>query len=372
MMFFENVSADSSEKALSLGISVSKKKGEIARRFLDASEVLKQNLKPFVNADMLVFPIRRMLSEFEKSELNKLLDDGKIKESEKYHEKKQNFKISESYFQVRATTLLVRDFLGYDPTYEIIGDIAIIEDDAHKTQIAGAILSVHKSVKTVLLSNGPVSGEFRTRAFQHVAGENKSYTVHKEYGCIYHINLEKAYFTQRLSAERARILPHIKDGDFVIDMFAGVGPYSILICKKRCPKIVVANDKNPDAFNLLEKNICENKVKNIIPLNMDAADLLETYEKSADHVIMNLPHGAFLFLNTAVRLCKNGGRIYYYAMAHETDLYSNDIKRIQTAASQNGRAAKIVEKRSVRSYAPHQYNICIEAEISDIRDVSIP
>jgi tRNA (guanine37-N1)-methyltransferase len=78
---------------------------------------------------------------------------------------------------------------------------------------------------------------------------------------------------------------------------------------------------------------------------------------------MNLPHNASDFLEEAIALTKPQGVIHYYAMAHEDDLSGPSTKLIERASSRAGRHAEVLERRTVRSYAPHQYNICIDAKI---------
>ena len=146
-------------------------------------------------------------------------------------------------------------------------------------------------------------------------------------------------------------------------MFAGVGPYSILIAKSKKPSKVVAIDKNPDAVRYLRENIILNSAKNIEAIEGDAREEAKKFAVTADHVIMNLPHNAHEFLDPAVLLTKPGGIIHYYGMAHEDDLFESFIKLIRAAAERAGRQVEVLEKRVVRSYAPHQYNVCIEARI---------
>ena len=78
---------------------------------------------------------------------------------------------------------------------------------------------------------------------------------------------------------------------------------------------------------------------------------------------MNLPHSAFEFLDSAVLLTKPGGIIHYYGITSEDDLFESSIELIKKAAKKAERKIEVLEKRVVRSYAPHQYNICIEARI---------
>ena len=249
--------------------------------------------------------------------------------------------------------------VGFSPVYEVIGDIALLEDPDLDTQkasrIADALLRAHPNVKTVLKPLTPVIGEFRVREFEVIAGEPRTETIHREYGCRYQVDLSRAYFTPRLSTERSRVLSWVKKGDIVVDMFSGVGPYSILIAKNKKPSKVLAIDKNPEAVRYLRENIILNSVKNIEAIEGDAREEAKRF--------MNLPHKAFEFLDSAVLLTKPGGIIHYYGITPEDDLFESSIELIRAAAEKAGRKIEILDKRVVRSYAPHQYNICIEARV---------
>ena len=172
------------------------------------------------------------------------------------------------------------------------------------SKIADALLRTQPNIKTVLKPLTPVIGEFRVREFEVVAGEPRTETIHREYGCRYKVDLARAYFTPRLSTERSRILSWIKEGDTVVDMFAGVGPYSILLAKSKKPSKVIAIDKNPDAVHYLKENITLNSAKNIEAIEGDAREEAKKFAGTADHVIMNLPHNAHEFLDSAVLLTK--------------------------------------------------------------------
>jgi len=279
----------------------------------------------------------------------------------------EGIEFTEFNFELQEKKLVPEDLLGFSPAYEVIGDVALLEDpDLDKqtaSKIAEALLRTQSNIKTVLKPLTPVIGEFRVREFEVVAGEPRTETIHREYGCRYKVDLARAYFTPRLSTERSRVLSWIKEGDIVVDMFAGVGPYSILIAKSKKPSKVLAIDKNPDAVRHLRENIDINSVKNIEAIEGDAREEAKKFAGIADHVIMNLPHNAFEFLDSAVFLTKPGGIIHYYGITPEKDLFESSIELIKEAAEKAGRNIEILEKRVVRSYAPHQYNICIEARI---------
>lgn len=330
-------------------IKVLKKKGEPVRRILLELEILDNSVKIGADEALLYLPLTREPA----SDEMKSFPEG--------------IEFTEFNFELQEKKLVPEDLLGFSPAYEVIGDVALLEDpDLDKqtaSKIAEALLRTQSNIKTVLKPLTPVIGEFRVREFEVVAGEPRTETIHREYGCRYKVDLARAYFTPRLSTERSRVLSWIKEGDIVVDMFAGVGPYSILIAKSKKPSKVLAIDKNPDAVRHLRENIDINSVKNIEAIEGDAREEAKKFAGIADHVIMNLPHNAFEFLDSAVFLTKPGGIIHYYGITPEKDLFESSIELIKEAAEKAGRNIEILEKRVVRSYAPHQYNICIEARI---------
>lgn len=277
----------------------------------------------------------------------------------------EDIQVTEHEFKVHEKPATLEGILGRTPRYEIIGSIALLEsDEGDLERTADALLKVHPHLRTVLSALSPVEGEFRTRRFTFVKGENTTQTVHKEYGCKFVIDMEKAYFTPRLATERSRILEQVKDGEVVVDMFAGVGPFSILIAKNRLSCRVVAIDKNPDAIKFLKQNIELNAVSNVEAVEGDAKEEAQKYIGIADHIIMNLPHTAQEFLDASMVIAKHGTVIHYYDITPESDLYSSSLSHIEAAASRAGFALELLATRIVRSYSPHQFNVCIEVRIT--------
>jgi tRNA (guanine37-N1)-methyltransferase len=246
--------------------------------------------------------------------------------------------------------------------YELIGDIAIIDQhEENVIDIANVILK-HKNIKTVFQATSAVSGEYRTRELSFIAGENKTETIYRENGCRYLLDVSNVYFTPRLSTERMRIAGQVTDGEKVVDMFAGIGPFSILIAKRFPLSHVIAIDKNPVAIKYLKENAKLNKLKNIELKEGDAREEVVGIS-DADHVIMNLPHSAMEFIDAALGIMKRGGIIHFYAISHEDDLFEGIFKDIEKHAASAGLQVTSLEKRIVRPYAPYQYNVCIDFRI---------
>ena len=269
------------------------------------------------------------------------------------------FELLEIEFEEEEQIPSPEELLGFRPSFEVVGDIALVEDiEAEK--VAFALMSTSKSIKTVIAPISEVEGEFRTRRFRHVAGEIRTVTTHKEHGLRYRVDLEGAYFTPRLGTERLRIADQVRSGDMVLDMFAGVGPFALLMCKKKAK--VIAMDKNPVAVKYLRENAQLNKVENIEILEGDASLLAQAYENLADHVIMNLPHSASQFLKPAMKAVRSGGIVHYYCIAPEEDLYK-DEELIKKTAEHMGASIEVLYKGTVRSYAPHRHNVVIDFEV---------
>lgn len=323
-------------------MKVSRRCGEQFRRFLVEMNAFDKSRRICADESHVYLPIRT-LDEHEIDRIKSISD----------------FDLVEMDFCAEEKSLCPEDFLGFRPSFEVVGDIAIVVDDRAE-QVASAIMSCNKSIKAVISPISDVEGEFRTRRFRYMAGEKRTITTHKEHGLSYRVDLEGAYFTPRLGTERLRVAVQVKPNDVVLDMFAGVGPFSLLFAKRGAK--VIAIEKNPVAVKYLKENALLNKVQDIKILEGDAADLGPLFEDTADHVIMNLPHSASQFLIPAIRAARDGGIIHYYAIAPEDSLYK-DMELIKKASEQLGCSSEIIYQGIVRSYAPKRYNIVIEFRI---------
>lgn len=252
----------------------------------------------------------------------------------------------------------IEEILGFEPSYEIIGDIAILLEG--NVEVGKTLLQVHKNVKTVLVALSPVEGEFRVRRYRVLAGENRTETVYREHGCLYALDLQRVYFSPRLATERARVATLVGPKETVIDMFAGVGPFSILIAKHA--KNVVSIDKNPDAILFLRKNIALNSIENIQIIRGDVHELSPHLKGQGDRIIMNLPHNAHEYLDDTMIITKPGAVVHYYDIQPENS-FEDALEKVREAAASHGRKIKVMGIKKVRSYAPNSYNICVDFQV---------
>jgi tRNA (guanine37-N1)-methyltransferase len=255
-------------------------------------------------------------------------------------------------------------------SYDIVGDIAILrlteESRKYSKIIAEAILNVHKNVKTVLAQTSPVSGDFRLRKLEYVAGENKTVTVHRESGCQFSIDVAKCYFSPRLFFERMRIAKLVRNEEVVVNMFAGVGCFSIIIAKYSNAKKVYSIDVNPAAYQLMQENIRINGVfERVVPILGDAKDIIQTkLNRSADRVLMPLPEKALEYLPYAILALRNtGGWVHYYDFEH-AKRNENPVEKVKLKVAeklQNLVASfEIHSGRVVRSTGPNWYQVVLD------------
>jgi tRNA (guanine37-N1)-methyltransferase len=229
------------------------------------------------------------------------------------------------------------------PRHELVGGIAImLENDPAG---AGKILASRPSVHTVLCAAGIVSGEYRTREFEVLAGIPTTRTEVIEYGHRFAVDLSTAYFSARLSSERQRILSRMGDHETVLDMFAGVGPFAITLAARAA--LVVASDINPHAILLMLVNLAQNRAKNILPVLADAHHLPSEIPFRFDRIVMNLPLSGTAFLPDAFRLCKPGGTIHFYSLVSTEGEYTGAISELGGATA---------AERIVRSYSPREWH----------------
>lgn len=208
-----------------------------------------------------------------------------------------------------------REVGDIDLGMDLIGDVAILRmkgSVAEKARTARQVLSQIKKVKSVFEQEGGIEGELRLRKLRYLAGERRTLTTHRENGCTFRVDVERCYFSPRLSTERLRIAEMVEPTEEVLNMFAGVGPFSIEIAKKRGAR-VTSCELNPLACALHRENNELNKVSGLVDVIQSDARLLPvTLPSSFDRVLMPHPSASDRFIDAAVGLLKPRGVIHYY------------------------------------------------------------
>jgi tRNA (guanine37-N1)-methyltransferase len=272
-------------------------------------------------------------------------------------------------------------------SYDIIGEIAIIEFNIkeaekmlniqkYKQEIAKAIAYINKNVKTVYEKASEIRGRYRIRDLNLLFGSDISETIHKENNCLFKLDVKKTFYTPRLFYERKRIISKdFNKNEHIIDLFAGIGPFSIEIAKNH-DVIIYAFDINPNAFFYLKENIQLNNIKgNVIPENLDVSDLKNPnnplhfkLKNWANRIIMNLPEKSMEYLDVACHLLDSmGGIIHHYQFSEKPNSLKNGLEKLNISIKKlNWKIVKIIEKKIVKPYSPKEDLIVIDAYIEPI------
>ncbi|WP_223791703.1 class I SAM-dependent methyltransferase [Methanobacterium spitsbergense] len=338
-----------------IGLKVLKNNADRIRRFLLKQSLINLDMKIKRVDDFVYIPLIKMPD-------NELMEEIKVDNVEivdtNFEIHKKGPKSLKDYLKNKVDNGKIEDI---KKSFDIIGNIVILEIpedfDDHKYIIGEAALKFTKR-NSVYRKISEIKGIVRTRELEYLSGEDVSETVHKEFGSRFLLDVKKVYFSPRLATERKRITDHVKNNEIIVDMFTGIGPFSISIARKHKVKIY-AIDINPYAYKYLKKNINLNKLEgNIIPILGDVEEVLNGLNLKADRIIMNLPGTAWNFLDTAIKSLKPGGILHYYEFASD---YQQPIERIIETAYP--RKVEILNSRKVKSKSPGVWHMGIDARI---------
>jgi tRNA (guanine37-N1)-methyltransferase len=269
--------------------------------------------------------------------------------------------------------VLPSHLLNYLPrSFDVIGSrkkaIAIIkipeELREYSSEIAEAISFVHKNVDSVLEKKSKRKGDFRIRNLEVIYGNQDTEVVHKELGCLFKLNPQLVYFSTRESTERERIIKTVYEGEDILVMFSGVGPYPIIIAKKVPDTNITAVELNPYAHDYCIENIHLNKVDGqVLPILGDVTNVCPNFEKQFDRTIMPLPRGAYCYLNLAIPTLKPGGVLHFYHWSPMDKLFQEAEELIEKEVKLLGKSKEIIGYETISQYSPGIYKIRIDTRI---------
>jgi len=264
-------------------------------------------------------------------------------------------------------------------SYDCVGDIAIAEipDELVPKQavIAQAIMAQNGHIKVVCRKDSPMLGKYRVRKLTIIAGEKRTTTLYRESGCSFEFDVAKVYFSVRLSHERLRIASLVKPKEKVLALFAGVGPFAIVIAKRKPKTEIVGIELNPIAVDSFKRNILLNKTSNVKAILGDVKKIVpQKYRGWADRITMPLPHSAGDFLDAAlIGANPKGCTIHFYGFVEtkakgETefhkDIYAPLVSMIKEKCAKARMACRITNKRVVRPFAAYVVQVVIDFKVS--------
>jgi len=252
-------------------------------------------------------------------------------------------------------------------SYDVIGEIAILKFGkgkvGEKKKIARKLLKERKNIKTVLEKAEKVKGRLRTIKTRFLAGEKTTETKHRENNCMFKLDVEKCYFSPRLSNERKEVAGKIKKKDSVLVMFAGVAPFSIVIAKLSGCKKVVSVELGRECSKYAKENVKLNKVE-VEVVGGDVKRVIPKFVRKKikfDKIVMPRPQLKPSFLDLAFKVAKRNSEIYYYDFGRDV---GNILEKIYRESKKTKKKISVLKVKKAGEIAPYKFRWRVDIRVS--------
>ena len=253
-------------------------------------------------------------------------------------------------------------------SYQKIGDIVIINTKKelweYDKQIGQMILKNIPNTRTVCRRTDFITGQFRQPNVKVIAGEKNTETTHKEHEISYKLDVSKIMFSKGNLTERRRLIDQVKQDEVIVDMFAGIGYFSIGLGKSSKAKKVYAIELNPESYHYLWENIKLNKVESkVTPIFGDCKKECESLGKIADRVLMGLIPTPKDYLDAAMKVIKKNGIIHYHSTLQENESHEKLLFEINDVAAKYGFQVDLISWKKIKSYAPKVDHVVLDVKL---------
>jgi len=336
------------------GVRVRRDQAEVLRKRLTAALVVDTSRAIVDDAGFVVIPTvapvdPRMLSGFEADIVDRQFPDRVSR--------------ADPIDTVRSTVQIPEGLIPLLPDkWEMFGEVLVLRLpkalDGHETEIARAYASALKA-KSVLRDEGGIRGTLRTPVIRLVYGED-TVTVHRENGVLFKFDVSKLMFSSGNVDERVRMARTPCDDEVVVDMFAGIGYFSVPMAVHQSPRRILACELNPISHHYLTENIAINGVADVVePFLGDNRSV--PGESFADRVLMGYVRTTHEYLDTAFRIIKSGGILHYHETCPCELLPDRPREHLRNAFSEG--EVEILGMREVKSYSPGVSHVVVEARV---------
>ncbi|MFQ5837517.1 MAG: class I SAM-dependent methyltransferase family protein [Thermoplasmata archaeon] len=288
-------------------------------------------------------------------DLGKVVEQEKVVWARKSHTPHQ---------QILDEASIPHDLKAFVPRrWEKIGDVLLLrfprELRPYQEEVCRAYARVLR-VKTVLDASQGIEGEWRRPRVAILWGEETE-TVHKENGVLYKLDLSEVMFSSGNIDERVRMSRVCRPGEVVVDMFAGIGYFSLPMAVWGRPSKVYACEVNPVAYAYLKENIRMNQADAVEPILGDCREVAP--RGVADRVVLGYLRDTHEYLPDAIQVLRGEGWIHYHEACPDETAHRLPEYLIK-AAEKEGMMVVKLEQRRVKSYAPGVYHWVVDALIS--------
>jgi len=272
------------------------------------------------------------------------------------------------FLQKRLKTKISPDLLPR--RLRILGHVAtlwlnpkIVE---HKNLIGNTVLEYDSKIQSVLRRTAAISGPYRQPAVELIAGSPDTETVFKENRVIFHLDPMKVMFSVGNKTERLR-MSQLGSDELVIDMFAGIGQFSIPMAVHASPRLIHAIEWNPDAFHYLSQNIKANRVHDIVHPHLGDTGIVtpKLGLGTADRVLMGLIQGTTKYLEQGILCLKPGGIMHIHEIGLKNDLEPKLLTILEKTALSLNRQVKLLNLHTIKTYNPSFDHFVLDVQVTE-------
>lgn len=247
-----------------------------------------------------------------------------------------------------------------------IGDILIVDNKfSEYSEDSLKKLALSHKVKSIVKIR-QIDGQMREPSLEILYGSDTE-TIHKENGCLFNLDLSKVMWAKGNNNERLRIAKLVGDDEVVVDMFAGIGYFSIPIGVHSNAKKIYSIEINPNSHYFLCRNVELNKINKkagydrLVPILGDCR--IEAPKYSADRVLMGYVKTTHHFLSPAIETVKDGGIIHYHETVPEKLIETRPFERVKKAADEHGRDIEVLNIQNIKKYSPGVDHVVLDVKV---------
>ena len=256
--------------------------------------------------------------------------------------------------------------------WEKFDDIALIPNSSFRKEQWGSIINDEFWTKVCqslnierLARSGEIVGEKRESTVEMLVGNN-DWVIRKENGIKYGYHITQCMFSSGNINERRRMGEIVTENEIVVDLFCGIGYYTLPILMKDNVKHIYSCEWNINAIKALKFNLDNNNVKiKCTILEGDNRVTTNGLENIADRVLLGLLPTAEESYNVALKCLKEeGGVLHIHGLApsgnYQVFLSETTEKLLKINLNYKIINCKI---NKIKSYAPHWDHLVLDIEI---------